>query len=356
MDFFRGDDKRAVEAKEEAQKIAWAPFVFQTAKALKALGILKIVDQAGEEGYTTEQVAHHSNISRYGARVLLEAGLGSHIFYLTSDDKFALSKTGFFILRDEMTNVTMNFVNDVCYQGLYYLQDAIINQKPEGLKVFGEWDTVYEALNDLPPDARESWYAFDHYFSDVAFSEVIPRVLKHKPRMIYDVGGNTGEFTEQIIQADHHVKVTLIDLPGQIRTAKEKLNGQLDNRVYFHPIDLRDQEASFPTGADTIWMSQFLDCFSEEEITSILQRAKGALTDDGNLHIMETFWDRQRFEAGAFSLQQLSLYFTTIANGNSQMYHSKVMINCLHEAGFYVEEDIDQVGIGHTLLTCRKKR
>ncbi len=354
-DFFRGDAKRALEAKEDAQKIAWAPFVFQTAKALKDLGILRIVDEAGKEGITPDDIAQELGLAKYSVRVLLEAGLGAHLLYLTSDDKFALTKTGFFVLSDEMTNITMNFVHDVCYQGLFYLKDAIEKNQPEGLKIFGNWSTIYEGLNELPSDAQESWYAFDHYFSDIAFSEVIPRILKHKPRLIYDLGGNTGEFTTQITRADPHVKVTLIDLPGQVETAKESLSDKLDGRVSFYPIDMKDEHATFPGGADTIWMSQFLDCFSEDEIVSILKRARDAMVDDGTLHVLETFWDRQRFEAAAFSLQQLSLYFTVIANGNSQMYHSKVMINCLHQAGLYVVEDIDELGISHTLLTCRKR-
>ncbi|HSA14129.1 MAG TPA: SAM-dependent methyltransferase, partial [Spirochaetota bacterium] len=50
-----------------------------------------------------------------------------------------------------------------------------------------------------------------------------------------------------------------------------------------------------------------------------------------------------------------SLYFTAMANGNSKMYHSKDMMRCLREAGLTVEEDIDNIGISHTLFACRKR-
>ena len=36
--------------------------------------------------------------------------------------------------------------------------------------------------------------------------------------------------------------------------------------------------------------------------------------------VEEPIWDKQRFEAAAYSLQATSLYFTCIANGNSKMY------------------------------------
>jgi len=34
-----------------------------------------------------------------------------------------------------------------CYKGLFALDKSIENGKPEGLKVFGEWDTIYEGLS-----------------------------------------------------------------------------------------------------------------------------------------------------------------------------------------------------------------
>ncbi|BCV44826.1 hypothetical protein TUM17379_18440 [Shewanella algae] len=44
-----------------------------------------------------------------------------------------------------------------------------------------------------------------------------------------------------------------------------------------------------------------------------------------------------------------------MANGNSRMYHSKVLLKLLQQAGFYVDEDIDDIGLGHTLLRCKLK-
>jgi hypothetical protein len=70
---------------------------------------------------------------------------------------------------------------------------------------------------------------------------------------------------------------------------------------------------------------------------------------------METFWDRQRFKTAAFSLQMTTLYFTNIANGNSQMYDSAVFNKLIDKAGFKILEEIDEVGISHTVQVCAKK-
>ena len=101
-------------------------------------------------------------------------------------------------------------------------------------------------------------------------------------------------------------------------------------------------------------MSQFLDCFSEDEIVMILRKAAAVMTAGTRLFIMETYWDRQRFENAAFCLQQTSLYFTCMANGNSQMYHSQVLRDCIAQAGLVIVEEIDGVGISHTLTKVMK--
>jgi hypothetical protein len=80
------------------------------------------------------------------------------------------------------------------------------------------------------------------------------------------------------------------------------------------------------------------------------------MDDEARLFIMETFWDRQRFETAAYCLTQTSLYFTALANGNSKMYHSAEMIRLVEGAGLTVEEIADGVGKGHSILTCKKRR
>jgi hypothetical protein len=148
-----------------------------------------------------------------------------------------------------------------------------------------------------------------------------------------------------------------MDLPGQLEVAREKVKqAGLGDRIHFYPANLLDEKTVFPTGFDAIWMSQFLDCFSETEIVSILQRCYAAIGDDQYVLILEAFWDTQRFEAAAFCLQQTSVYFTALANGNSQMYHSEIFIRCIEKAGFTVEERIDDIGLSHTLLKCKKTK
>ncbi len=355
MNFFNKDTKTAFEAVSFAQFIAFAPIVFQASKSLRDLGILQKIQTFGAKGASLEEIYTDLKLTEYGVRVLLEAGLGIGLV-IKNKNKYTLTKTGVFILNDKMTNVNMDFTHDICYEGMFSLTDSIKEGKPTGLKKLGEWPTVYEGLAHLNKVQQDSWFNFDHYYSDGSFDQALKQLFKREPKHILDIGGNTGKFTLKCMNYNTDVKVTMLDLPGQLAMAKENISKTpFVDRVNYFPINILDDNNRFPKGADAIWMSQFLDCFSEDEIVSILKRCHEALDDNGHIYVMETFWDRQKFEPGAFSLQMTSLYFTNIANGNSQMYDSVVFNKLIDRAGFEVSEQIDNIGISHTIQVCKKK-
>ena len=79
-----------------------------------------------------------------------------------------------------------------------------------------------------------------------------------------------------------------------------------------------------------------------------------SMDESTELRITETFTDRQKFDNAKFILEATSLYFTVLANGNSKMYSSKVMMKLIEKAGLHIEEDIT-IGEYHTMLVCKKK-
>jgi ubiquinone/menaquinone biosynthesis C-methylase UbiE len=355
MESFTKDRKKAIESIDLAQWIAFAPIVFQASLALRDFGILEAVAENLNGGITIEEIEKKTKVPHYGVRVLVEAGLGIGLV-IRNDNKYTITKTGLFLLNDEMTRVNMDFTQDVCYEGMFTLKDSILKEKPTGLSVFGKWRTVYEALAHLPKQAQKSWFAFDHFYSDGSFPEAMTILFKDKPNRIFDIGGNTGKFSMKCAKYNPDVKMTILDLPGQLNMAKQNVaEAGLSDRIGYHEINILDKAQKLPKGADIIWMSQFLDCFSEDEIVSILERCHEALDTNGKVYIMETFWDKQRFRTAAFSLQMTSLYFTNIANGNSQMYDSEVFNRLIDKAGFKIVMETDLVGISHTIQVCMKK-
>lgn len=344
--------RTALEAQSLAQWIAFAPFVFQAARILRDSGLLGAIEKAAPAGLTLEQARDKLQWSAYATRVLLEAGLGIGIVQM-KDGRYATTKTAYFLQHDALTRANMDFAQDVNYLGLFHLEEALRTGKPAGLKVFGQWPTIYEGLAHLPEPVRKSWFAFDHYYSDAAFPAVLPHVFRRAPRRLMDIGGNTGKWALHCLRHDPQVHITIVDLPGQLRMAERTLaQAGFAARAAFHEANLLDPATRLPAGFDAVWMSQFLDCFGEDEIVSILQRCREALADDGKIYILEPFWDRQRLDAGAFSLQMTSLYFTAMANGNSRMYETGAFLALVARAGLQVVEQVDQLGIGHTLLVC----
>ena len=356
MNFFSRDKRSAFEAKETAQWIAFGPVIFQVARVLRDKGILKLIEGSGSTGLTIEEIAEKVKISVYGVRVLLESGLSLGLV-LVNKGKYTLGKTGYFILNDSLTKTNMDFVHDVNYKGLFYLDESIETGKPAGLKEFGEWNTIYEGLSQLPPHVQKSWFSFDHYFSDDAFPLVLKKIYKPEVKNILDIGGNTGKWAIASANYAPDIHITIMDLPGQLNVARERITGLgLNERISFLPVNILDESVKIPKGFDVIWMSQFLDCFSEQEIVSILKRCCEALDEKGQVVILEPFWDRQKFEVAAFCLQQTSIYFTALANGNSQMYSAETFIRCIEQAGLEIVEQTDQIGLSQTLLRCKKRK
>jgi len=344
--------RTALEAQALAQWIAFAPFVFQAARVLRDSGLLAALEKAAPAGLTLAEARGKLGWSEYAARVLLEAGLGIGLVRL-QEGRYLATKTAYFLVHDDLTRANMDFTQDVNYLGLFHLEEALRTGRPAGLKVFGQWPTIYEGLAHLPEPVRKSWFAFDHYYSDAAFPAALPHVFQPPPKKLLDIGGNTGKWALHCLRHDPQVHVTIMDLPGQLRLAEKTLReAGFGGRSAFHEANLLDPASPIPAGFDAVWMSQFLDCFGEDEIVSILTRARGALAAGGKIYILEPFWDRQRLAAGAFSLQMTSLYFTALANGNSRMYDTGAFLGLVQRAGLRVAGQVDNLGIGHTLLAC----
>ncbi|GHU96288.1 O-methyltransferase [Bacteroidia bacterium] len=351
---YSAESMKAIDAQRLAHEISFGPIVFQVSRLMIKFGILQMLMDA-KEGMTLDEVAAKTKLSRYAAQVLLESSLTIGTV-LCKNNRYTTSKAGWFLLNDPLVKVDMDFNHDVNYLGWFKLEEALLSGKPEGLKTFGTWNTIYEGLSQLPEQVQKSWFGFDHYYSDQSFEEALKIVFDYHPRTLLDVGGNTGRWALQCVGYNPDVKVTIMDLPQQLAMMKKQTAGLAGaDRIFGHGANLLDKQVPFPTGFDAIWMSQFLDCFSEEEVTSILSRAAASMDSNSQLFIMETFWDRQRFDAAAYCLTQISLYFTALANGNSKMYHSDDMIGCVENAGLAVEKIYDGLGKGHSIVVCKKR-
>jgi SAM-dependent methyltransferase len=345
-----------VEAKSIAQKMVFAPLTFQAIRTMLNSGLLKIIDDAGKNGISITAIKEKKLLSDYAVETLIEVAVSVDLLTIENERIYS-TKTAQSFLYDDMTRINMDFVHDVCYQGAFYLQDAFLSGKPAGLKVFGDWATVYEGLSQLPPQVQKSWFAFDHFYSDNAFEDTIKIIMDKNPRRIFDVGCNTAKFEIALLKTGYNGQIILLDLPQQLKKAGDNLNANGFNEKNFelYPINVLDDKTVFPKEPEVILMSQFLDCFSKEQIISILKKGAAVMNENSALYILEPLLDKQRFEAAKLSLAHTSLYFTAIANGNSKMYKFDDMEKCVQEAGLKVLKIHDNIGRNeYTLLECKK--
>ena len=146
----------------------------------------------------------------------------------------------------------------------------------------------------------------------------------------------------------------MIDLPGQLNKARANVKKEgFDNRVDSHEVDWLSDKPQIPSGAETIWMCQFLDCFSKEEILKVLKTCVNSMDENSELIIVETFTDRQKFDNAKFILEATSLYFTVLANGNSKMYKATEFKEIASQAGLKIKKDL-AIGEYHTMFTFSK--
>jgi hypothetical protein len=322
--------------------------------------MLKSINDSGDAGLTAESIAEKAGVSLYGAKVLLEFALGMGVVKLVpeiKEERYVLSKTGWFLLEDDMTRVNMDFVNDICYKGAFNLTESVKNGKPEGLAVFGKWTTIYEALSTLPEQAKKSWFAFDHFYSDIAFPEALPIVFAQKPKKLLDIGGNTAKWSICCCKYNPDVKVTIVDLPGQTAVARENAaKAGFGDRIDTCEGNILADSTVLPKGYDAVWMSQFLDCFSLKQVTKIIKKVVSAAGNNTDIFVLEPLWDCQKFQASSYSLQATSIYFTCMANGNSKMYRYQELVDAIEAGGAKLETAHHNLGSNsYSLLRFRKK-
>lgn len=336
-----------IDALTNAQKFIFAPLAFQALSSMLELGIIELLDKKSS---TEEELISALGLDEYTVRTLLQIGVANKIIY-KEEALFSLTKMGQLFLYDDMTKANFGFVKDVCYLGASELTNSFKEQKPKGLQKFiGNYPTIYTALTELPEKMQNSWYEFDHLYSDNCFEEVF-QIINRKHKTIYDIGGNTGKFETLCINHDKNFDITMFDLKSNINKIKNK--PELKN-CKFHPINVLDEKPNYPSIKNSaVLMSQFLDCFSKKDIIKILTDIRQHMDRSSRLYILEPYTDIQKFEGAEYSLVHTSLYFTCMANGISKFYSLEEMETLIEEAGFTIDCYHQDIGsYNYTLLEC----
>lgn len=346
--------RSAVTARSRAQQLAFAPIIFYAAAAMRNTGLLACLNEADDGGLTVSELSRRSGLSAYAVSVLMDLAVDADIVKREGDG-LLLDDLGYFLMNDTMTQVNMNFVQNVCYKALPFLEQSLVEGRPAGLHTLGDWPNVYEGLSKLEEPARSSWFEFDHYYSDAVFDSLLATIFDRPVKRLLDIGANTGRWALKCLSYDAQVHMVMVDLPGQLEIADQAITESgFSERATLCPMDVLADGSEFPDDCDVIWMSQFLDCFSPENITNILSRLAEKMDRETRLYILEPFSDKQQFTAASLSLNATSLYFTCVANGASRMYRYDEFCPLVTAAGLEIDSE-RHLNFGHSLLVCRIK-
>ncbi|MDO5530943.1 methyltransferase [Sutterella sp.] len=351
---------------EAAQRLAFAPFIFQAAAAALRFGFLEAVNR--HPGATPAEIARDIAITPYAAGViadlLVPAGVLDRVPAKGEKGErstgLALSSVGDLLLFDEMTRANFFFTESVCYQGLGKTAESLAEGRPAGLSAFDpSWKTIYPHLPELPEEAQKAWFGFDHWHSDRAYEAALEILAEAcaptGPRKLVDIGGNTGRFSREFLLRFPASTAVLVDLPVEVELLPSRPGiADVKDRLEGASIDwLTDDELTdrpAVADADIFWMSQFLDCFSEAEAVSILERTRRAMAPGARLAVLEPIVSEQRHRAAELSLAATNLYFTVLANGNSRFFNGEDLRRIFREAGFRIESETPDLGVSHTLF------
>lgn len=345
----RKNESSIIEDLTKAQKFIFAPLAFQALTSLIEMGIIEFLDK---QPATETEIIDTLHLDEYTVRTLLQIALLNGLLK-ENGDLYDLTKMGRLFLYDDMTKANFNFVKDVCYLGANDLTDSFKKHFPVGLQRYVEGhSTIYPALTVLPEQMKKSWYEFDHLYSDNCFEEVLS-IITRKYNTIYDIGGNTGKFETLCLRHDENFDITMFDLKPNIDRIKN--NPEL-SKCKFYPVDVLEINPNYPNFKNgAILMSQFLDCFSKENILKILKDLNSNMDKHSAIYILEPYTDMQKFKGAEYSLVHTSLYFTCIANGVSKFYTLKEMEELISKAGLVVSQCFNDIGsFNYTLLECRK--
>jgi hypothetical protein len=102
---------------------------------------------------------------------------------------------------------------------------------------------------------------------------------------VCDVGGGSGGLLAAILGSHGHLKATLVDLPGVVEKAQQKLGSSpIGARVQLHPGDIFQE---LPAGNDLYLLKNILHDWTDADCKRILDNCRAAVGNSGRILVAE---------------------------------------------------------------------
>ncbi|KAA2262744.1 methyltransferase domain-containing protein [Solihabitans fulvus] len=288
---------------------------------------------AKQPGMTKAEIGAKLGLAEQPTRVLL---LGLTAFGLTSKAGDAYRNTAVVTPltgdNDPIAAALVPYHQHITYKTMGWFWESLKANTNVGLKkVFGdESTTLYERIA-ADPTLESAFHNAMGAFSAMSSTELVKTLDFSSYTHVLDIGGGRAINATNIARRWPHLRITILDLPTVAKTANERLVAAgLDDRVKAVGLDAFSDE--FPTGADCVLFSHFLEIWSEERIRKLLQKASRAVGDGAGIFVVTPLQDDD--ETGPQHAAELSAYFHAVASGEGMVYTPREYEEWMSEAGF----------------------
>lgn len=316
---------------EELHEILLAHYRFQFLSAGFESGLFEAL--AEKPGLKKAEIAEKLGLAEQPARILL---LGLTAFGLVRKDGDGYTNTAIVEPltgdKDPVAKALVPYHQHITYKTMGWFWESLKADTNLGLKkVFGEESTTLYERIAVDPTLESAFHNAMGAFSATSSAELVKTLDLSPYTHVLDIGGGRAINATNIARRWPHLKITIIDLPTVAATANERLKAAgLDDRVKAVGLDAFSDE--FPTGADCVLYSHFLEIWSGEQIRKLLQKASRAVGDGAGIFIVTPLQDDD--ETGPAHAAELSAYFHAVASGEGMVYTPKEYEEWLAEAGF----------------------
>ena len=295
---------------------------FVKSQVLFAAVELELFDRLLDGSKRVDELAFACSVSPDRLEILLHAMVSLGLVRRQRGGRYALARKGAAILGVPGL-LDMIRHHDVLYRDLSDPVALLRKERETELAQF--WPYVFGGGN-VAPEVAERYSELMAQSQGLVAQDTLRQVSFKDVQHLLDVGGGTGAFLTAVARRRSAPKLTLMDLPQVMPSAKERLKREgVAERITLAGGSFRDDP--LPDGADAISLIRVLYVLEDATVEALLIMVYDALPDCGRLGISEPITGSVRPEPSG----DIYFAFYTMAMGTGKA-RSQARIAALCEA------------------------
>jgi len=339
---------------EDLVRVLFGSSAFQVLNAGVKLGLFALLHRHPD--LTVEKLAEELRLERRPVQILL-LGTSALGFTVRTGDVYRNAA----LLEGMFKDGSWEIIADlVAFEEAFVLPtqidftESLQKNTNVGLRrIPGEGSDLYHRLAGHP-ELQQLFYRCMRSWSRLSNPILVAKANLSGVKRVLDVGGGDGVNAIALAQANPGVRFTVLDLPGALQIAKEKIaRAGLTDRIQLMDGDIF--QSNYPADHDAILFANQLVIWSPEQNLSLLRKAHESLVAGGRVLIFNAFSD----DSGDGPLYAAldNVYFATLTAGSSSLYPWAEYEKWLSAVGFSgIERLPGGTWTPHGVISARKAR